>query len=264
MLASFEAVQKIMLPSLRAERAACYSPFLPIHPRTGVVMQVRDRGVDAAKGLIAWRDPDDRRTVRERGHRRPFASCNGSRTSDALHALGVDYEMAGKAWSVRSSCPAMTCAPWAATPPEGFNYECSSRTRARDFKVEGNGLTIDDGWPTPAPRACRSSCTRKPREAKKLFRRHSARRRRYLAFLDAYPRRTGESGSPIRSRTFTLTRRRSLHCSATARQQGNAISFAMLLNLTAVANGEGPRCSGASCNATRRTSRRRPIRGSTR
>ena len=38
-LACFEEVQAIMLPSLREERAATYSPFLPIHPRTGVVMQ---------------------------------------------------------------------------------------------------------------------------------------------------------------------------------------------------------------------------------
>ena len=35
MLARFEAVLAIMLPSLREERAATYSPFLPIHPRTG-------------------------------------------------------------------------------------------------------------------------------------------------------------------------------------------------------------------------------------
>ena len=39
MLDCFDEVQAIMLPSLREERAATYSPFLPIHPRTGVVMQ---------------------------------------------------------------------------------------------------------------------------------------------------------------------------------------------------------------------------------
>src|SRR5580700_9112881 len=47
MLARFEAVQKIMLPSLREERAATYSPFLPIHPRSGIVMQVPLVGHDA-------------------------------------------------------------------------------------------------------------------------------------------------------------------------------------------------------------------------
>src|SRR3984957_6060918 len=40
MLRSFDLVQKIMLPSLREERAATYSPFLPIHPNTRVIMQV--------------------------------------------------------------------------------------------------------------------------------------------------------------------------------------------------------------------------------
>src|SRR5579863_3542401 len=40
MLRRFEAIQEIMLPSLREERAGTYSPFLPIHPHTRIVMQV--------------------------------------------------------------------------------------------------------------------------------------------------------------------------------------------------------------------------------
>src|SRR4026207_1370328 len=49
MLARFDEVMAIMLPSLREERAQSYSPFLPIHPRSGVVMQVpiEERKVDA-------------------------------------------------------------------------------------------------------------------------------------------------------------------------------------------------------------------------
>src|SRR5246500_4551190 len=39
-LERFDAVMAIMLPSLRAERAQPYSPFLPICPRTGIVLQV--------------------------------------------------------------------------------------------------------------------------------------------------------------------------------------------------------------------------------
>ena len=49
-LARYEAVQAIMLPSLRAERAASYAPFLPIHPLTGVVMQVTLDEIDSARG----------------------------------------------------------------------------------------------------------------------------------------------------------------------------------------------------------------------
>src|SRR5438128_877816 len=39
-LERFDEVMSIMLPSLREERAQTYSPFLPICPRTGVVLQV--------------------------------------------------------------------------------------------------------------------------------------------------------------------------------------------------------------------------------
>src|ERR1700689_3688926 len=57
MLRRFEAVQDIMLPSLREERAASYSPFLPIHPRTGIVMQAPVLAHDPGAGTIRWRDP---------------------------------------------------------------------------------------------------------------------------------------------------------------------------------------------------------------
>src|SRR6478735_9415133 len=39
-LERFDAIMGIMLPSLREERAQTYSPFLPISPRTGIVLQV--------------------------------------------------------------------------------------------------------------------------------------------------------------------------------------------------------------------------------
>src|SRR5712692_1095608 len=39
-LQRFDQVMAIMLPSLREERAQTYSPFLPIDPATGIVLQV--------------------------------------------------------------------------------------------------------------------------------------------------------------------------------------------------------------------------------
>ena len=49
-LERFEAVMKIMLPSLREERAQTYSPFLPVSPRTGIVLQVPVVAHDAKAG----------------------------------------------------------------------------------------------------------------------------------------------------------------------------------------------------------------------
>src|SRR6187397_890773 len=60
-LQNLDAVMAIMLPSLREERAQTYSPFLPIHPKTGIVMQVPVEA-NVAKGTIAWADPDSGET----------------------------------------------------------------------------------------------------------------------------------------------------------------------------------------------------------
>ena len=48
-LERFDKVMAIMLPSLREERAGTYSPFLPIDPRTGIVLQVPVLAHDAKR-----------------------------------------------------------------------------------------------------------------------------------------------------------------------------------------------------------------------
>src|SRR3546814_3876972 len=45
-----------MLPTLRAERQATYSPVLPISPRSGIVLQVPVEVVNAEAGLIRFED----------------------------------------------------------------------------------------------------------------------------------------------------------------------------------------------------------------
>ena len=57
-LERFDRVMEIMLPSLREERAQSYAPFLPIHPETGVVMQVPIERRDIGDGTITWSDPE--------------------------------------------------------------------------------------------------------------------------------------------------------------------------------------------------------------
>ncbi len=94
-LQRFDAVMNIMLPSLREERAQTYSPFLPIHPKSGIVMQVPVEP-NAAKGTILWSDPDT-------GERFETPVTGGHaklqwKPDWAMRwvALGIDYEMAGK------------------------------------------------------------------------------------------------------------------------------------------------------------------------
>ncbi len=95
-LERFDTVMNIMLPSLREERAQTYSPFLPVCPRTGVVLQVPIVARDVAAGAISYDDPEtgERMTTPVTGGR-----CKLQWKPDwAMRwvALGVDYEMAGK------------------------------------------------------------------------------------------------------------------------------------------------------------------------
>src|SRR5271156_1168924 len=57
-LEKHDEIVAVVLPTLGPDRRATYSPILPIHPRTGVVMQVKPERLDPAGGTIAWRDPD--------------------------------------------------------------------------------------------------------------------------------------------------------------------------------------------------------------
>ena len=75
---------KIMLPSLREERAQTYSPFLPISPRTGIVLQVPVVAHDAKAGTITYEDPDTQGARHHAGHRRALQAAMEAGLGDAL------------------------------------------------------------------------------------------------------------------------------------------------------------------------------------
>ncbi|MBZ0215356.1 MAG: hypothetical protein K8F25_02285, partial [Fimbriimonadaceae bacterium] len=57
-LAHYDAVINVILPTLGPERRATYSPFLPICPRTGIVLQEPLISHDAAAGTVTYKDPE--------------------------------------------------------------------------------------------------------------------------------------------------------------------------------------------------------------
>src|ERR1700691_1698537 len=170
MLARFDAVQKIMLPSLREERAATYSPFLPIHPRTGIVMQVPLIGHDAQAGAIRWRDPD---TGDEFETPVTGGQCKLQWKPDwAMRwvALGVDYEMAGKDLIDSVKLSSRIVRALGAEPPAGFNYELFLDDKGQKIsKSKGNGLTIDEWLRYASPESLSLFMYREPKSAKRLY-----------------------------------------------------------------------------------------------
>src|SRR3984885_12185071 len=190
LLGRYEAVMAIMLPTLRQERAATYSPFLPIHPKTGIVMQVPIEEIDAAAGTIAWHDPQsgERFATQVTGGR-----CKLQWKPDwamRWYALGVDYEMAGKDLIDSVKLSGKICAALDGTPPEGFNYELFLDEKGQKIsKSKGNGLTIDEWLRYASPESLSLFMYREPKAAKRLYfdviPRHVDE---HLQFLDAYPR----------------------------------------------------------------------------
>ena len=69
-----------ILPTLGPERRATYSPFLPIHPRTGPGHAGADRRGGRRRPARSRGGPGDGRAVRDAGDAAGRASCSGRRT----------------------------------------------------------------------------------------------------------------------------------------------------------------------------------------
>src|SRR5918994_419162 len=194
-LERYDAVMAIMLPSLREERQQSYSPFLPVHPKTGIVMQVPidERKLDA--GTIVWRDPDT-------GERFETPVTGGHaklqwKPDWAMRwvALGVDYEMAGKDLIDSVKLSGEIARALDGLPPEGFNYELFLDERGQKIsKSKGNGLTIDEWLAYGTPESLALFMFNRPREAKRLYFDVIPRNAdEYFQHLAAYPRQDAKA-----------------------------------------------------------------------
>src|SRR6201747_2444908 len=189
-LERFDAVMEIMLPSLREERAQTYSPFLPLCPRTGVVLQVPVIAHDAKAGTITYEDPETRE--------RMTTPVTGGRTKLQWKpdwamrwvALGVDYEMAGKDLIDSVKLSGGICKALGGQPPEGFNYELFLDDKGQKIsKSKGNGLTIDEWLRYASPESLSLFMYREPKSAKRLYFDVIPRNvDDYQQFLDGFPR----------------------------------------------------------------------------
>ncbi|MCF8469853.1 MAG: lysine--tRNA ligase [Parvibaculum sp.] len=185
----YDAIMAIMLPSLREERRATYSPFLPISPKTGRVLYVPLKKVNAEEGTITFDDEDgEETTLPVTGGRvkLQWKPDFGARWA----ALGVDFEMFGKDHGPNMGIYDRICAALGGRPPEHFVYELFLDENGEKIsKSKGNGLTIDE-WLTYAPtESLALYMFQRPRQAKKLYFDVIPRAvDEYYQHLPAYPR----------------------------------------------------------------------------
>jgi len=233
-LEEYERVMEVILPTLGSERRATYSPILPVHPRTGIVMQVAMLARDAAAGTVVWADPDtgEKFETSVRG-----GACKLQWKADwamRWYALGVDYEMSGKDLidSVRLS--GRICRILGAQPPEGFTYELFLDEHAQKIsKSKGNGLSVDEWLRYAPPESLAQFMYNAPPRAKRLY-------------FDVIPRAVDE----YLANAVKLAEQETdaamanpawhIHAGNLPNHGGSPVSFAMLLNLASVVNAEAP------------------------
>lgn len=224
----YDAIMEIMLPTLGEERRATYSPFLPISPKTGRVLYVPMKKVDAEAGTITFDDEDGEETtlpVTGGKVKLQWKPDFGARWA----ALGVDFEMFGKDHGPNMGVYDRICVALGGRAPEHFVYELFLDEKGEKIsKSKGNGLTIDE-WLTYAPtESLALYMFQKPRTAKKLYFDVIPRAvDEYYQFLAAYQRQEWKErlGNPVWH----------IH-------DGNPpvielpVSFALLLNLVSASN----------------------------
>lgn len=168
-LRRYDAIMEVMLPSLREERQQSYSPFLPVSPKTGRVLQVPILAHDAEAGTIVFDDEDGTRTelpVTGGRCKLQWKPDWGMRWA----ALGVDYEMSGKDLIPSVQLASKICRILGARPPEGFNYELFLDEKGQKIsKSKGNGLSVEEWLAYAPPESLSLFMYQKPRTAKRLY-----------------------------------------------------------------------------------------------
>ena len=225
-----EKVKGVILPTLGPDRRATYSPFLPIHPKTGVVMQVPMEEVRPAEDLLVWKDPE---TGERFGTRITGGHCKAQWKADwALrwYALGVDYEMSGKDLIDSVKLSGAICRVMGGEPPIGFTYELFlDEEGGKISKSKGNGLTIDEWLHYAPPESLAQFMYNQPQRAKRLF-------------FDVIPRAVDEYVQNLdRLRAAPTPDNAAWHIhGGPSNDPGTPVSFTMLLNLASVINADQP------------------------
>ena len=229
MLKVYDKVMDIILPTLGPERRATYSPFLPVCPRTGKVLQVPMVERNAKKGTVVYLDPETGKKV-ETTVTGGAVKCQW-KADWALRwtALGVDYEMCGKDLIDSVTLSSKICRALGGLPPENLVYELFLDDKGGKIsKSKGNGLTIEEWLTYASPESLSLFMFQKPKAAKRLYFDVIPRTvDEYLQFLAAHPRQ--DARAKLDNAVWHI------HTGAPPAAE-LPISFGLLLNLVAASN----------------------------
>ncbi len=231
-LARMDDLLKVLLPTFREERQATYSPFLPISPKTGKVLQVPTLETHPDRGTIVFDDPDGGLTevpVTGGAVKMQWYADWATRWA----ALGVDYEMAGKDLIDSVKLSGRLTKILGGEAPEGFNYELFlDEQNQKISKTKGNGFSMEEWLRYATPESLAYYMFQSPKSAKRLYFDVAPKATdEYLQQLDAFNRKAAEgSNEPQIDNPVWHVHR------AAPPDHGSPVTFSLLLNLVSAAD----------------------------
>jgi lysyl-tRNA synthetase class 1 len=229
-LANYDKVMAVMLPTLGEERQQTYSPFLPVSPRSGKVLLAKVVSHDVARGTITYIEEDgSEETVPVTG-----GHCKLQWKPDfgmRWAALGVDYEMFGKDHLAQAPLYDAICRIAGGTPPQQLVYELFLDDKGQKIsKSKGNGITIDEWLSYGSAESLALFMFQKPRTAKRMYFDVIPKAvDDYIAHLDSYHSNETTEEQRLENPVWHI------HAGKVPDER-YPVSFALLLNLVSASN----------------------------
>ena len=167
-LDKYEDIMNIILPTLRNERKKTYSPFLPICPDTGRVLEIPLLEMNKKNGTVIFDN---------NGKKLETQIINGNcklqwKVDWAMRwfTFDADFEMYGKDLTESAILSNKICKTLGKRPPNGFVYELFLDEKGEKIsKSKGNGITIDQWLRYASPESLSLYMYQNPTRAKKLY-----------------------------------------------------------------------------------------------
>ena len=167
-LEKYDQIMEIILPTLGKERQKTYSPFLPICPETGKVLEVPVREIKKKEGTIIYENNNKKIETQIIN-----GKCKLQWKVDwamRWYAFDVDYEMYGKDLIESAILSSKVCKILGKKNPNGFAYELFLDEKGEKIsKSKGNGITIDQWLKYASPESLSLYMYQNPKRAKKLY-----------------------------------------------------------------------------------------------
>ena len=183
-LEKYDDIMNIILPTLGKERQKTYSPFLPICPDTGHVLEIPVKEIIKTKSKIIFDN---------KGKELEISILDGNcklqwKVDWAMrwYALDVDFEMYGKDLIESAILSSKIVKLLGKTNPSGFAYELFLDEKGEKIsKSKGNGITINQWLEYASPQSLSLYMYQNPKRAKKLYKEIVAKAvDEYLEFID--------------------------------------------------------------------------------